>query len=436
MSAERSSQMSLLIKGGRVIDPGNQIDGIADILVQQGKITRIDRMIPSPPEDVRIIDAQGLTVTPGLIDIHVHLREPGQEVKETIITGAEAAAAGGFTAVAAMPNTRPPVDSPMTLAFVLSRASATKVRVYPIACVTVGQEGRQLVDMEELAKGGAVAFSDDGNPIARGEIMEAALKQSIGLGAPIIPHEEDRSLTEGGHINEGVVSERLGVKGMPREAEDRMIARDLKLLEQAGGRLHIAHVSTVGAVMLVREAKAKGLPVTCEACPHHFTLTEETVISLGGNAKMSPPLRTAEDVEAVQEGLVDGTIDVIVSDHAPHTPQEKSENLTAAPFGVIGLETSLGVVLTQLVHSGKMSLPEVLAKMTVNPAQILSLKEGRLTVGGSADLTLIDPDAEWTVEVEKFRSKARNSPLNGWPLRGKAVMTVVEGRIAYEALST
>ena len=412
----------LVIHGGRVLDPATSLDQVTDVWVVDGRIARLGD--GEAESGVEVIHADGLVVVPGLMDMHVHLREPGDEHKETIASGSAAAASGGFTTVAAMPNTKPVVDHVEGVRWVLDRARGAEVRVLPIAAVTKGQRGEELVELEALRAAGAVAFSDDGQPIEDEAMMRRVLRRSRDLDVLIVTHSEIKSLTRGGCINEGKVASELGVKGIPSEAEARMIARDLSLLEEIGGRLHIAHVSTAESVALIRRAKARGLPVACETAPHYFALTEEAVRTFGPNAKMHPPLRTARDVTAIREGLADGTIDVIASDHAPHTPEEKALGLEAAPFGIVGLETSLGLVLTELVHPGLLSLSEAIAKMSLRPAEILRVEGGRIREGGPADLTLIAPDEGWTVDVECFRSKSRNSPFAGRTLRGRAVMTL------------
>ncbi len=411
----------IVIRGGRVLDPATGFDQVTDVLIEEGKIARVgDGGLAS---GVEVIHAEGLVVAPGLIDMHVHFREPGDAHKETISSGSAAAACGGFTAVAVMPNTRPVVDDMEHVRWVLDRARGEPVRVLPIAVVTKGQRGEALVEMEALSDAGSVAFSDDGQPIEDESVMRRVLIRSRELDVLIIAHSEIKSLSRGGCINEGDVASELGVKGIPPEAESRMIARDLNLLEEIGGRLHIAHVSAAESVGLIRAAKARGVPVTCETAPHYFTLTEEAVRTFGPNAKMSPPLRTARDVAAIREGLADGTIDAIASDHAPHAPEEKALGLEAAPFGIVGLETSLGLVLTELVQPGLLSLSEALAKMSLGPAQILRVEGGRIREGCSADLTLVAPDEAWTVDVGLFRSKSRNTPFAGRVLRGRAAMT-------------
>ncbi len=421
----------LLIRGARVVDPANFVDRMADILIEEGEISKIEAPKPRPQilEDIEVIEAEGKIVLPGLIDMHVHLRQPGGEDKETILSGCEAAAVGGFTALACMPNTRPPVDTSKLVKWIISQAEEAKARVYPIAAITEGRRGEALSDMARLLEAGAVAFSDDGDPIGNPQLMLSALRVAKQLDALIISHAEEKALTQGGQMNEGRVSRALGLKGIPAVAEYIGVARDIALAEYVGARLHIAHLSTAGAVELVRQAKRRGAKITAETAPHYFTLTEEQVKVSGTNAKMNPPLRTPEDVEAIKEGLADGTIDVIASDHAPHTVQEKALPFCQAPFGIIGLETALGLVLTHLVAPRIISLSEAATLMSTNPARILGIRGGEIKVGEKANLTIIDPELQWKVEVGQFRSKSRNSPFQGWRLKGKAIMTIVEGEI-------
>lgn len=418
----------ILIKGGRVLDPSRGFDQTADVLIADGRIARIERGIAASAE---VLDASGRVVVPGLIDIHVHLREPGQGHKETIRTGCRSAAAGGFTSLVCMPNTAPPLDSPELLQSVIDRGRGADARVYPVACITVGQKGETLADLAGLRRAGAVAFSDDGFPVGSEDLMRKALEGSARLGCPIAPHEEVKALTAGGHMHDGEVSRGLGIKGMPAEGEAGMIERDLRLLEQVGGRLHVLHVSVARAVGLIRDAKRRGLPVTAEACPHHFVLTDEAVRAHGTLAKMSPPLRSAEDVEAVRAGLADGTLDAIATDHAPHAADEKALPFDRAPFGIVGLETALGLTLTHLVAPGILSLSGAIARLTCIPARIVGIRGGTLQAGDIADVAVIDPDLEWTVEPGQFRSKSRNTPFAGRRLKGKAVATLLGGQMTY-----
>jgi len=417
----------IVIKGGRVIDPAARFDGPADILIEDGRISKVERDIGA--EGAEVFDASGKVVTPGLIDMHVHLREPGREDEETIESGTAAAAAGGFTAVAAMANTEPPTDDARAVRSIIQRSQGASARVYPIGAVTKGLKGEEITEMADMLEAGAVAFSDDGNYISNLEVMRHALEYSQMFDALIIVHPEVKSLTAKGQMNEGRVSSILGLKGMPRIAEEIAIIEVLKLLEEYGGRVHIAHVSTAGSVELIRKAKKDGLSVTCEVTPHHFTLTDEAVRSFDTNFKMNPPLRTDEDVAALKEGLADGTIDVIATDHAPHSLEEKVVEFIYAPFGVTGLETALALVMSQLIRPGILSPMEAAAKMSLSPAKILGVPGGELKPGAPADITVIDPDLEWEVRAEGFFSKSVNSPFVGWRMKGKAVATFVEGKV-------
>ena len=420
----------LLVRRGRLIDPANGTDALGDLLIRAGKIVQAAPRLTAPP-DVPVLTATGLVVAPGFIDVHTHLREPGYEHKETIQSGTAAAAAGGICAVAAMPNTNPPPDRSDHLQLMLERAQTAVVRYYPIACITVGRRGRgALAPLEELAELGAVAFSDDGDPVEDAALMRRALEIARDLDRPVFPHAEVKSLTAGGCMHAGAVAARLGVQGMPAAGEEAMVARDIELVRQTGGPLHIAHISTAGTAQLVRRARADGLPVTCEVLPHHFTLTDRAVEHQGTAAKMSPPLREPADVEAMRTGLADGTIEVIATDHAPHTAAEKAQPLTRAPMGIVGLETAIGLTLTYLVDR-VLPLPEAIACWTCHPARILRLPGGALTPGMPGDLTLLDLRREWEVVPECFRSKSRNTPFAGYRLRGKAVATVVGGQIVY-----
>ena len=425
---------SVVIRGGRVIDPGNGYDAVGDVWIENGLVRAVGAGLPIP-EGTPSLDASGLLVTPGWIDTHVHFREPGFEARETIASGSAAAAAGGFTAVATMPNTDPPPDSAAALADLRARAAGACVRIYPIACITAGRAGKRLAPLEDLAAAGAVAFSDDGDPVAEAGLMEAALAISRRTGVPLFPHEEVRELTAGGCMHEGAVSRRLGVRGMPSAGEEEMIARDIRLVERCGGHLHVAHISTSGSVSLVREARRKGLAVTCEVLPHHFILTDEAVAEQGSAAKMSPPLRGKTDVEAMLAGLRDGTIDTIATDHAPHTAAEKRLPLTESPFGIVGLETAVGLTFTYLVETGILAPAQAVARWTAEPARILKLPGGRLDIGAPGDVTVIDPARRWTVRPDRFRSKSRNTPFAGFRLTGKAVATIVGGRVVYDGTS-
>ena len=425
---------TLAIRNGRILDPGNGIDAVGDVWIEDGAVRAAGTGL-HPPAGTPSLDAGGMLVTPGWIDSHVHFREPGFEARETIASGSAAAAAGGFTAVATMPNTEPPPDSQAALADLRSRAAGACVRIYPIACITAGRAGKRLAPLSDLAAAGAVAFSDDGDPVGDGNLMEAALTVSRQAGVPLFPHEEVKELTAGGCMHEGAVSRRLGVRGMPSAGEEGMIARDIRLVERCGGHLHVAHISTAGSVSLIREAKQRGLAVTCEVLPHHFALTDEAVAERGSAAKMSPPLRSRSDVEAMLAGLRDGTIDTIATDHAPHTAAEKQLPLTEAPFGIVGLETAVGLTFTHLVETALLDLSQAIAKWTTEPARILKLPGGRLDIGAPGDVTVIDPDRRWTVRPERFRSKSSNTPFAGCELVGKAVATVVGGRVVHNEIS-
>lgn len=425
-----------IIAGGRVIDPASALDRVADLYLADGRIAKIEtkKLLTkrTAPEPAKFIDASGLCVVPGLVDLHTHLREPGREDEETILTGSEAAVAGGFTSICCMPNTHPPLDTQESIKFIYERAQFVKCRVYPIGAATKQLESKQLTEIGDLVAAGAVAVSDDGRPIADSRLMRLALEYCKMFDIPVINHCEDPALVGDGVMNESFTSTLLGLRGVPSAAEEVMVARDLKLAEYIGGRVHIAHVSTAGAVELIRQAKAKGIQVTAETTPHHFCLTDELIKEKFDTAlRVNPPLRTKRDVEAIREGLADGTIDIIVTDHAPHAVEEKEVEFDQAPPGMIGLETALGLVLTELVKPGYLSLSQALAKMTYLPAEILKLKAGKLAPGALADITLFDPDATWTVKAESFRSKSKNSPFIGRQLTGKVRWTLVGGRVVY-----
>jgi dihydroorotase len=428
--------MRILITGGHVLDPG-RLDGRLNILIENGAIAAIAPPADLGPDrcpDARTLDAAGLLVVPGLIDLHVHFREPGFEYKETIQTGCAAAVAGGFTAVCPMPNTRPAIDSGELTAFVRRQAAAAGLcRVYPVAAISRGLAGEELSPFAELKAAGAVAVSDDGNPVLNSRLMRQALTAARKNGLLVISHSEELSLAGGGAVNEGPVSERLGVGGIPNAAESIMVMRDIALCELTGAPLHIAHVSTAESVRAIRDAKERGIPVTAETAPHYFTLTDEAVIACGANAKMNPPLRAEKDRQAVREGLADGTLDAIATDHAPHAPAEKAGDLAKAANGIIGLETSLGLSL-RLVAEGVLSLPDLIARMATRPAQILGL-DNRLMPGNPADLTIIDLARRCTVDAAAFRSKSRNTPFDGWTLTGCALLTLVGGRVVFDARS-
>jgi len=423
---------SILITGGRVIDPSRGTDGVADVLIEGGKIAAVGRGIEAGT-GVEVIQAAGKVVAPGLIDLHVHLREPGQEDLETVASGAMAAAAGGFTAVCAMPNTDPVTDNQAAVGFIVSQAQrAGKARVYPIGAVTLGQRGEQLAEFGELVGAGAVAVSDDGKPVGSSHMMRTALEYARTFGIPVANHCEEMSLAQGGAMHEGLVSTRLGLKGIPAAAEEIMVARDIILAELTGGHVHLCHMSTRGSVELIRRGKEKGIRVTAEATPHHFSLTHDRCEGYDTNAKMNPPLREAADVEAIRQGLQDGTIDVIASDHAPHHYDAKEREFDHAPNGIIGLETALGVAIRDLVETGVLSLPTLIDRMSTRAARIFNLPGGTLAVGAPADVVVFDPSERWVVRPETFRSKSRNTPYGGAELVGRTHLTVVRGRIVFD----
>ncbi len=422
----------ILIRGGRVIDPSRQTDGPADVLVRDGRIEAVGRNIPVE-SGVQVLEAAGKVVAPGLIDLHVHLREPGFEQAETVASGAAAAAAGGFTAVCAMPNTDPITDTHASVGFVVRQAiRAAQARVYPIGAVSMGQRGEQLTEFGELVQAGAVAVSDDGQPVRSSHLMRTALEYARTFGIPVADHCEDLSLAQGGAMHEGIVSTRLGLKGIPSAAEEIMVARDVLLAELTGGHVHLCHMSTRGSVALIRWAKDKGIRVTAEATPHHFTLTHERCEGYDTNAKMNPPLREAEDRDAIRQGLRDGTIDCIASDHAPHHYDTKEREFDEAPNGIVGLETALGLGIRELVEPGLLSLPELIARMSTVPARVFQLPGGTLAVGAPADLVVFDPARRWTVRKEDLSSLSANSPFIGETLVGQADATLVGGRIVFD----
>jgi dihydroorotase len=422
---------SLLIRGGRVLSPEDALDAELDVLIEGGVVRRIEPRIEL--QDVgETLDARGQVVTPGFVDLHVHLREPGGEASETLETGLAAAVAGGFTAVCPMPNTFPVNDSPeLTRSLIEKGRRLGLARVFPIAAVSVRSEGERLTDFAALAGAGAVGFSDDGRPVKTAGLMRLALEKARELGLPIIEHCEDLSLSAGGVINEGPVSKRLNLKGIPASSEEVSVARDLVLAESAGAHLHVAHLSTARSLEMVRAARRRGARVTCEVTPHHFTLTDEGAAKHGANAKMNPPLRGAQDVAALRAGIADGTVDAIATDHAPHAPEFKQKPIAEAPFGVIGLETALALALTELVHPRKISLWHVVALMSAGPARVINQPFGRLKAGSPADITVFDPNLEWTYRAAQGRSKSRNSPFDGWKLKGAVTATIVEGRVVY-----
>ncbi len=421
----------ILIRGGRVIDPARKIDEPADVYLLEGKVEGVGRNLGTPA-GAMVVDASRQVVAPGLIDVHVHLREPGQEDLETVATGAMAAAAGGFSAVCAMPNTDPVCDNQGVVGFVKAQAQrAGKARVYPIGAISLGQKGQQLAEFGELVGAGAVAVSDDGKPVVSSHLMRTALEYARTFGIPVADHCEDPTLG-GGAMHEGVVSTRLGLKGIPSAAEEIMVARDLLLAELTGGHIHLCHMSTRGSVDLIRRAKERGVRVTAEACPHHFSLTHEACEGYDTNAKMNPPLREAEDREAIRQGLKDGTIDVIATDHAPHHYDAKEREFDDAPNGIIGLETALGLAITELVTTKVLPLPELVARMSTIPAKIFGLPGGTLAPGAPADVVVFDPAVEWTVRPQEFFSRSRNTPFAGRRLTGRASVTIVRGQVVFQ----
>ena len=424
--------MRLLIKGGRVVDPANGVDEILDILVEDGIIAELNSGIDAQEKGADVIDAQGKTVVPGLVDMHVHLREPGYEEKETIETGCLAAVAGGITTVACMANTLPVNDNASVTRFILQSARAVgTIDVLPVGAVSKGLKGEEFVEFGPMKEAGVVAFCDDGNPIMDSELMGMALESSRKWRLPILSHCEDLNLSRGGVMNEGDLSRELGLKGIPRAAEEVMVARDIILADLTKGKLHICHVSTAGSVELIRRAKLRRVPVTAETAPHYFTLTEEAVRDHGTNAKINPPLRTHLDLKAIKEGLRDGTIDAIATDHAPHDEASKAMDFSRAPSGIIGLETALSLTL-RLVDEGVLSMDGAIAKLSTNPSKILGLNRGTLSKGSQADVTIFDGEREFVVQKAAFRSKSRNTPFDGWKLRGVVELTIAGGRIVYQ----
>src|SRR4051812_14771935 len=421
----------LLLRGGRVVDPSQGLDEVGDILIADGTIAGAGRSI-QPPDDAQVIDCDGLFVSPGFIDVHCHLREPGREDVETIATGARAAAAGGFTSVCAMPNTDPVTDNQAAVGFIVRQAQrAQAARVYPIGAISVGQEGKVLAEFGEMVGAGAIAVSDDGKPVASAHLMRTALEYARTFRIPVIDHCEEPTLSAGGAMNEGIVSAQLGLKGIPAEAEEIMVIRDILLARLTGGHVHLAHMSTKGSVELIRWGKDRGIRVTAEVCPHHLSLTEESVRGYDTNAKMNPPLRTAADVEALREAVKDGTIDLIATDHAPHHYDEKEREFADAPNGIVGLETALAVSVTNLVETDHIDFRTLVDKMSCNPARIFGLPGGTLARGTQADVTVFDPSMKWLVEPAAFLTKGRNTPYAGLTLTGRAICTVVAGRVAY-----
>ncbi|MGH7266318.1 MAG: dihydroorotase [Candidatus Rokuibacteriota bacterium] len=424
--------MNLLVRNGRVIDPANGLDGRADVLVLDGVVSRVGPALEAPARTppVTVIDAAGRVVAPGFLDIHVHLREPGQEHKETIASGTRAAAAGGFTAVACMANTDPVNDTRAVTDYITARARAEGVvRVYPIGAVTRGLAGAELADLGELAEAGCVAYSDDGRPLMNAALLRRAMEYAQAFGRPIVSHAEDAHLAAGAVMHEGALSTELGLRAVPAAAEEILVARDIALAELTGQRLHVAHVSTAAAVRLLRDARARSVPVTAEVTPHHLLLTDESLRTYDQNARMAPPLRSKRDVEACREGLADGTLDAIATDHAPHALVDKEVELDLAASGIVGLETAVALCLTHLVRTGVVALPTLIARFTTGPARVLDLPGGSLSPGAPGDVTILDLETAHRIDPARFLSKGRNTPFGGWPCVGRPWMTIVGGRV-------
>ena len=419
----------ILIKGGRVISPAQKFDDTCDVLIEKGKVTVIGKDLDA--QGAEVIDADGKIVTPGLVDIHVHLRDPGLEYKEDIASGTLSAVTGGFTSIACMPNTKPVNDNQSVTNYILNKVKEEgHCRVFPIASISKGLQGESMTEMGELKGLGVYGVSDDGKPVSNAQLMRRAMEYAKPFGITIVTHAEDLELVGSGVMNEGPVATELGLKGIPWVAEDAATAREIMLAEFTGAHLHVAHVSTKGSIDLVRQAKKRGVNVTCEATPHHFTLTDEAVRGYNTNAKMNPPLRSAEDREAVRQGIADGTVDAIATDHAPHHIDEKNVEFSIAMNGIVGLETALPLSL-QLVEDGLVDLPKAVALLTCGPAAALGIPAGQLEEGGVADVTVIDPELEWTVDAQKLVSKSKNTPFDGWKMKGAALCTIVGGKITY-----
>lgn len=418
----------MLLKNAHIINPADNLNELSDIRVENGMVAEVSKNL-FPLVDEEVIDLSGKVITPGLVDMHCHLREPGFESKETIKTGIQSALAGGYTAICPMANTSPVVDNLITLKYTFDRAQeAEEIGFYPICALSVGLKGQNLVNMSELKDNGAVAFSDDGKPLENLKLYRVALEYADSLGALIISHSEDSSLASGGVINEGAASTRLGLQGISDLAESVAVARELEVLRYSGGKLHFAHISTKRSIELIRQAKKDGLNVTCETAPHYFSLCDEDIKTFEAKFKMNPPLRSREDKEAVIEGLQDGTIDVIATDHAPHTLEEKLMPIQKAPMGIVGFETSLALCITNLVDGGYLTLSQVIEKLSLNPSRILNIKQGNIKIGEPANLTVVDPDVEWIVDASKFKSKCKISPFDGKKLRGRVLAVVVNGK--------
>jgi dihydroorotase len=427
-----NSTRDLLLQGGHVVDPATGCDEVADLLIRDGRVEAVGHGLGTP-DGATLLDCAGAYVTPGFIDVHCHLREPGREDVETIATGARAAAAGGFTAICAMPNTEPVTDNQAAVGFIIRQAiRASAARVHPIGAISVGQKGESLAEFGEMVGAGAVAVSDDGHPVVSAHLMRTALDYAQTFGIPVIDHCEELSLAKGGSMNEGLVSARLGLRGIPSEAEEIMVIRDILLARRTGGHVHLAHMSTKGSVELIRWGKERGIRVTAEVTPHHLTLTDEAVEGYRTAAKMNPPLRTAEDVDALREALRDGTIDLVATDHAPHHYDAKEREFADAPFGIVGLETALALVVTELVDAGVMDFRTLVDRMSTRPARIFGLPGGTLAAGSPADVTVFDPRPSWRVDPSAFLSRGRNTPYVGRILRGRARYTIVAGVIVHD----
>jgi len=423
--------MKILIKHGRIIDPASGKDEISDILVERGKIKKMGHI--QEAKDATIIDAKGCWVVPGLIDVHVHLREPGYEYKEDIESGTLSAVAGGFTTVCCMPNTKPVIDSPKIIKHIIKKSKEKGyAHVLPIAAITLGQKGEMLAPIDMMVDSGAIAISEDGRSVLNAKILKTAMFEAARLNIPVLSHCEDDHLAQGGCMNDGKRSKELGLPGISNDAEDIITARDILLAKSTGARLHLCHVSTAGSVDLIREAKRKGILVTAEACPHHFTLTDEAIDGQDANMKMNPPLRTQADVNAILEGLKDGTIDIIATDHAPHAPSEKACGFSSAANGIVGLETALGLSIQALVTTGILTPSQLIEKMSLNPARLLGIDKGNLKEGKMADITIIQPEETYKIDKEAFKSKGRNTPYNGIEVTGKVKYTFVKGVIQYD----
>lgn len=421
----------ILIKNGRVVDPANYIDGKKDILIEDGKIKKVADFIVED-EDTNVIDADEKVVMPGFIDLHVHLREPGFEYKETIETGSKAAARGGVTSICPMPNTKPVIDSPESVKDLLKRAECSPVHILPIGACTIGQEGKELADIEGMKDAGIVALSEDGKSVMDSALFRKSLKEAARLDLPMFSHCEDKALVEGGVMNKGQKSEELGLPGITNSVEDVIVARDIIMSKEAGNRLHLCHCSTADSVVLVEMTKKQGLPVSAEVCPHHFTMSDDEITEDNGRFKMNPPLRNREDVDALKEGLKTGIMEVISTDHAPHGKEEKDQSMLKAPFGIVGLETSFALGYTELVDKGVLTLSQLVEKMSVNPAKVLGIDKGNLAPGKAADIVIADITKEYKIDSSKFVSKGKNTPFDGKKVKGRVITTIVDGKIVYK----